>query len=92
LVVAKIATLMESPQVQALQRRLVGHRLRIDERAWVVRAVQLIDRDRLQIDVSGERAFTFAVDLPGGFDPGSVEHMAWLLAHLEFAIGSRANP
>ena len=83
---------MELPQVEALPRRLTGHRLRIDERSWILRAVELTDRDRLRVDVSGAQAFTLAIDLPGGFDPDSVEHMAWLLAHLEFAIGSRKNP
>jgi hypothetical protein len=77
--------------LEALNRRLVGLRLRVGDSYWVVTAVSIADNGLLQIHLKGHTTVSVLVDVPSEFDSTCVDDMAWLVANIESRLSERGE-
>jgi hypothetical protein len=65
-----------------LSRTLVGARVRVHSRTWVVARAQL-DGAALSLVFEQPALHTVTIELPPTFDADVAEHRAWLLYNIE---------
>jgi len=82
---------MDTPTLAAsLSQALVGVRLRVRSRSWLIARAQMIDA-ALSLGFAEPADPEITIELPETFDPGLTEHRVWLLYNIERQL-SDASP